>query len=87
MTSFYHLLTIVSLISSYVERDMGGKVTYTDNEKEKGIILRWEKLDPKTNKRLRYNYKISYDEIEEITEPFAFAQNIIEAYHKREKNA
>ena len=84
MTSFYHLLTTVRLLSAYIEKELGGKVIFTDNEKEKGVILRWEKFNPQTKKKLRYNYKISYDEIEEITEPFAFAQNIIDTYHKKE---
>lgn len=86
MASFYHLLTTTSLLSAYITRELGGEVIFDDNSKEKGVILRWKRFNPKTKKYLRFNYKITYDEVEAMDEPFAFAQTIITKYREGVKD-
>lgn len=81
-----HLLTIVRMIAVFVENSLGGKVVWENEQDKNGVILSWKRYDVPTNKMLRYKYKITYEELENIKEPFAFGKVIVDSYKEQQKN-
>jgi len=65
-------------IASYIETKVGGVVFPFDDKKLKAVNFRWKKMNPNTKEGLRYNYKVSYLDLETMIEPMAIAMGIVD---------
>jgi len=86
MTESGGLLAILSLIATCVQRELGGKVTFSKDKKGKAVILHWEKYGEASRKTLEFDYKLSFVMIKSAKNPVAIGQVIVDKYRKKEKN-
>ena len=86
MTEFYDLRVVANAIATYVEGELGGRVIFSDDKKAKAIVLDWKKYDVKTNTVLRFDYKISYEDLKALEHPSNLGQIIVKKYRKKEKH-
>ena len=86
MTEFYDLRVRANATATYVEGDLGGKVILLEDKKAKAIVLDWKKYDVKTNTVLRFDYKISYEDLKALEHPSNLGQIIVKKYRKKEKH-
>ncbi len=83
----YDAYDVVKFIAAYVQNELGGKVTFSNNAMfdDNSITLAWEKYDAQLNQMLQFSHKILFSELELIGDPSALGKMIVEKYRNAEK--
>ncbi len=79
----YDLLDLIMDLITYIEKELGGKARFTDDESVACITINWEKYDELHSKTLQFNHKIAYSELIMAKEPSVIGQILVEEYRKQ----
>ncbi len=83
---FKKLFPTFAAISYYIESRVGGTVFPSESQDLNGVNFRWKKTNANTMEVKRYNYMVTYLDLESIVDPMAIAQSIVEKIEKGIEN-